>query len=237
MSANMDTDITPARQALTAGEQLLEQANRAEVVDDDSASRMTDLLGICKAQLKKAEDARKALVKPLNDHVKWINAEFKKSTEPLQVADRAGRKKLNAYLTEKQRAERAERERQRREAEERALAEAQAAADAGDAEGADAALETGADIPEAKRSAPVRGSYGASASTRGSWFVTVVDPGKVPERFLKVMRCDEVRLHSRASAVPLLALDVAAVAAAVEAKEPIEGYGLKIELRYEAAIR
>ena len=170
----------------SAGSELAAQAERAVIDSDDSASRMTDLLGIVKARLKSSEDARKALVKPLNDHVKWINDQFKGATEDLRTADALGRRKLNAYLQEKEARERAERERQRREAEERALEEASRLEASGKAKEAEALVDSAALIPEAPKSGPTRGAYGASAAQQRRWTFEVTDINKVPTEFLVV---------------------------------------------------
>jgi len=170
----------------TAGGQLLEQAQRAEVIDQGTASRMTDLLGVVKARLKASEDARTALVKPLNDHVKWINTQFKGSTGDLTEADHIGRGKLSRYLAEQDRAEAAKAAALRKEAEDRAIADAEAAEAAGRSAEAEQLMDTAAAIPDAPKAAPTRGSFGASAGTTKRWTFEVDDIRQVPAQFLQV---------------------------------------------------
>ena len=159
----------------TAGAELLIQANRGEVTDDASAEKMTDLTKFAKTQLKKSEDARKALVKPLNDHVKWINGEFKKAQEPLQEAEKVAKSKIGAYLSEKQRKEREEQERIRREEEERRLQEAARLEDEGDLSGAEELLDSAPTAATAPASSPVRGDMGGTASTMKVAKVRITD--------------------------------------------------------------
>src|SRR3990167_5234678 len=69
----------------------------ADVKDTESEARAVEFLSQIKLRLQKLEDARKFLVKPLNDHVKEINAKFKESTDPLSEADLAIRKGITVY--------------------------------------------------------------------------------------------------------------------------------------------
>lgn len=195
--------IQSAGPVQSVGTELLAQARRAEIIDADSAARMTDLLGIVKAQLKKAEDARKALVKPLNDHVKWINNQFKDAGQALVEADKEGRDKLSVW----QRAE-------RRRLEDEALAKALELEKAGDAEMAEVALEPQKTV--------TRGNMGATASTRSYWSVQVVDLSKVPQRFL-IRAQGPFRLNSRAAPVSLVSLNLQAIAEARAAGEAVNG--------------
>lgn len=170
---SIDNQITPITSA--AGE-LLDQVNRAEVKDDASADTMTDLVKYAKTQFKKAEDARKRLVKPLNDHVKWINGEFKKATEPLAEVEKIAKGKLGTYMAEKRREQEEEARKQREAEEAKRLAEAEALEQQGDAEGAEAKLNEAVDVPEQSQAPAVqRGNYGGTASTRKTYDAKVVD--------------------------------------------------------------
>ena len=64
------------------GTQLAEQVERALVTNDETLSKAGDLYKIIGNQIKKSEDGRKFLVKPLNDHVRSINNQFKPSRSP-----------------------------------------------------------------------------------------------------------------------------------------------------------
>lgn len=188
----MDSEMISKPEAVTdktaviqnEGRQLVEQCERAVIDGDESAEKMTDLLGIIKARKDRAEDARKALVKPLNDHVKFINAQFKESSASLVHADQIGRQKLGAYLTEKRAAERAEQERQRREAEDRAIEEASKLEAEGRNDEAARVVETASSIPQGKSSGPTRGMMGAKASTVTRWTFEIEDSSMIPKDFM-----------------------------------------------------
>jgi hypothetical protein len=181
---NSDPVTVEVRPIKQAGASLAEQAARAVVETAEEAGKMTDLLGYVKAQLRKAEDARKALVKPLNDHVKWINQQFKDATEDLRQADEVGRFKIQGYERERARLAREEAERRRREEEERLLAEAEARAAEGADQEADEILET--EIPEAPKAAPTRGDFGSSTVTRKVWKFRVKNLAQVPAAFIRL---------------------------------------------------
>lgn len=185
MSTPIDNTRELAEQCAAEGNALLAQAERAVVRDDDSAGRMTDLLKVVKVKKAKSEGGRKALVKPLNDHVKWINQQFKDAQAPLTQADTIGRQKLGNYQREVEYQRREEAERLRREEESRRLAEAEAAEQAGDTDKVDQALDEAVHIPDAPRAAPTRGNFGSS-STRKTWKYRLVDVTKVPVQFLQL---------------------------------------------------
>lgn len=163
------------------GQELLDQVKRAEVTTAEDAEKMTDLVKYAKQQKTKSEEARKALVKPLNDHVKFINNEFKTAQEPLTEVERIGRDKLNAFQREQDRIAREESERRRREEEEQRLKEAEEAQAAGDEEKVEETLSR--DLPEEKpKTTPTRGNFGSS-STRRVWKHKLVDLSKVPDEY------------------------------------------------------
>lgn len=77
---------------------IVEKAKEIAVVSDaESESRAAEFLKQLKLRMDVAETARVRLVKPLNDHVKMINAEFKKTTNPLSEADVLVRQGMTAY--------------------------------------------------------------------------------------------------------------------------------------------
>ena len=67
------------------------------VIDAPSEITAAEFLKQIKTRHSIAEDARTKLVKPLNDHVKMINAEFKKTTQPLEQAEALVKKGMIAY--------------------------------------------------------------------------------------------------------------------------------------------
>lgn len=111
-----------AEVASRAGEQavtLLVAARTVRIVDNVTAQDAADLRNTINNEEKHAEAARTALVKPLNDHVKWINEQFKPASLARQQALDILRRTLGAWddvqRKEREDAERALREEQERE--------------------------------------------------------------------------------------------------------------------------
>lgn len=96
---------------------LVDDARAVQVRDDEEAELATDFLSMIAGERKRAEDARTFLVKPLNDHVKMINARFKGPAEILKQADAIVREKVLSYRADVER--RRQEEIRRLEAEER----------------------------------------------------------------------------------------------------------------------
>lgn len=126
-------------------------AGRIDVRTAAEAEHATEFLTQIAGAKRRAEQARKFLVGPLNAHVKSINEKFKEETVPLEQADAIVRAKVLAYRREQERlrvaeqarldAERAERERQAEEQRRREEAEARAAREAAARESARAEAE------------------------------------------------------------------------------------------------
>lgn len=77
---------------------IVAKAKEVSLVNDaQSEVRAAEFLKQVKMRIDIAETARTKLVKPLNDHVKMINAEFKKTTGPLSEADLLVRRGMTAY--------------------------------------------------------------------------------------------------------------------------------------------
>mgnify|MGYP001826984397 CR=1 FL=1 len=125
----MSGTLLPAQQAKTAASSLLQQAKAHDVTDATLADNMTALVEYADGEIKKLENARKLLVKPLNDQVRFINAEFKAARETYEAASREGRAKLKPWLAklEKEQREREQEERKAAEEAARKLAEQKAA--------------------------------------------------------------------------------------------------------------
>ena len=108
-------------------------ARQIEVSTPEQASDATAFLAEIKASKMRNERARKFLVDPLNIQIKKINALFKETTTPLDVADRFVRRKVLDYQREQERLraeEQARLDAQRRAEEEAAAAERQRAEEA-----------------------------------------------------------------------------------------------------------
>lgn len=220
---------------------LLAQAQRAEIDSSERYATGADLAKIISTKIKAAEEARTALVKPLNDHVKWINGQFKPTTETLEQAKQL----LMAKMTRFAQLQEQEQARLRAEARAREEAEALERAKALEAEGkrelADAVLDTAASLPEAPlRSTPTRGNLGSTASTKKVWKLRIVDPAALPRWCVETVTPGEV-VSLQSAAVPLLSLNVKAINAAareaLEAGKPPLIPGLEFFQEVAVAIR
>ncbi len=165
------TLLTQSQPLVDNANNLIEQANKAVVSTVEEFSTATDFVRICQGQLKQSEDARKAIVQPLNDHVKWINVQFKPITDLVTKAKAIVSTKAARWKSEEDERVRKAAIEEQRLADEQALKDAEAALEAGDEGRADAILEVAAETPAPVMKAPVaRGSLtGATGSTRTNW--------------------------------------------------------------------
>ncbi len=114
---------------------LVDSAKTHRIVDDFTRGTAADLRNALKQAEKRVDDARTSLVKPLNDHVKSINARFKpmadQLTEAVRVLDneiiRDRRVREAAVEAERRRIEKERLELERKQAEARAEEARQAA--------------------------------------------------------------------------------------------------------------
>lgn len=116
--AELATPDEKARVALVAQEiaPVVAQAQSVEVRTRAEAEAATEFLSAIARATRKAEEARKFLVGPLNAHVKAINERFKADREPLDQADRVVREKVIAFRREEERRRAEEQARLQREA-------------------------------------------------------------------------------------------------------------------------
>ena len=75
---------------------LLEQGS-LEIKDETSFIQAGEILWAIRTFLKKVESMRVFFTKPLNDHLKDINAEFKQITNPLSNLDKQITQKMRVY--------------------------------------------------------------------------------------------------------------------------------------------
>lgn len=100
---------------------LQELCETISVSNPEEMSQAADLAIQVKARLNRIEQLRVEYVKPLNDHVKRINGDFKKAAEPFLAIETSLKGKISAYRMEQERI--ATEERKRLEAERRAEAD------------------------------------------------------------------------------------------------------------------
>ena len=153
---------------------MVETARSLSVVDETSMEGATALLVFVAGAKKSLEEQRVFLVKPLNDHVKAINAKFKEWIFPLDEADRLVRRKALGYQQE-QETIRLEALRQAEEARVATL---------GEPDVEDQEEETLPDLVE-RPSRTVTSDRG-STSVRKTWAFEVTDEDAVPREYLVI---------------------------------------------------
>jgi hypothetical protein len=165
------TLLTHSQPLVDNANNLTEQAEKAVVTTVEEFNISTDFVRICQSQINMSEDARKAIVQPLNDHVGWINDQFRPITNALKAAKDKVSGKAAIWKRGEDKRVREEAAEQQRLADEQAIKDAEAAAEAGDDERADAILEVASETPAPVARAPVgRGTLtGATGSTRTNW--------------------------------------------------------------------
>ena len=164
----------------------------ALVVTTDTLPQASDLLGLIKAALGEIDEQRVWLTKPLNEHVKGINAKAKEIAEPIQAADLMVRGKVTAFHTAERK--RFEEERRRQEQAELARLAAEAAridAETPDDEPVEAPPPP---APIALNAPPktVRSSM-ATTSMRDVWKWEIADESKIPREYLMI---DEKKVNA-----------------------------------------
>lgn len=165
------TLLTHSQPLIDNANNLTEQAERAVVSDAEEFANATDFIKICQGQFTMAEDARKAITGPLNEHVKWINAQFAPITSALTNAKDKVSVKAATWKQAEDKRVREEAAEAQRIADEQALKDAEAASEAGDDARAEAILEVAAETPAPVSKAPTaRGTLtGATGGTRTDW--------------------------------------------------------------------
>ncbi len=172
---------------------LVTLADSLVVASSAEMANGTDLLAQIKALLKRSEAARDVLVRPLNEHVRMINAQFKTVTEPLAGAERTIKAKMLAFAVEQERRAHEEAQRLHREAQERALAEIVNLDEAGETVAAEVALSFAvAAKPDEVRAEATTTLSGNTASVRKVWDFELTDIAKVPKGFLAL---DEAKVR------------------------------------------
>ncbi len=166
----------------TEGAGLAEMAGTLDV-SEATMGDASDLLGWIAGNKKRLEAQRVSLVKPLNDHVKFINGQFKDWMAPLESADQAVREKVLTYQREQSRiaAEAQAAEEERIRAEQARRAEEAEAANVPLAPAPPPMTETlPAPPPKTTRSAL------GTTTTRKVWQYEITDAEAIPREYLAV---------------------------------------------------
>lgn len=84
---------------------LIEAIKCVKVESDKDIEKYSEILVQIKARIKRIEEKRTEYVKPMNDQVKKINADFKQVSEPYINIERSIKTAIAEYLDEKRRIE------------------------------------------------------------------------------------------------------------------------------------
>ena len=189
---NFLTVFTPLIQNANA---LVEQANRAEIVDVETFNKGVDAVKICNGILARIEEARTRVTQPIGERIKWWNGEVAKITETVERAKKSFASKTLTFKQAEDKRLADEAEALRKQAEDQALADAAAAQASGDTERANALLDLAASTPKAKTGLKGRGTFtGASGGSKFVWKGEVSDlkaicaavvSGELPESIIK----------------------------------------------------
>ena len=98
---------------------IIARAETLTIAGEEEQSWALEELSTIRRLLKTAEEIRKKYTKPLNDHVKMINADVRKATDPLRRCETHLNKELREYRARVEAARRAEEARIRKLAEKR----------------------------------------------------------------------------------------------------------------------
>ena len=186
-----------------SADNLKQQVERAVIESNENQATAGDLMKLINNQINKQEEVRTALVKPLNDHVKFINDQFRPHMTILTNAKGALKLKMDAWAASETKRMRAEAAEKQKAAEEELLKRAIQNEENGNTEGAEALMDVAETVTkQAPVKTPIaRGNLGSSVSTRSTWhyeivnkleFIKAVAEGKLPldavlpnDKFLK----------------------------------------------------
>lgn len=149
-------------------------AGKIVVEKQDDVVKATEFLGGIKNRIKKIEELRTLFVKPLNDHVKTINAMFKEQSAPLEQIESKVKRAISDYKLEEDRKARAEEAR---------LEKIRATANAKRKEKGVAPIET--PLATVDRSEQTVNTEAGRTTTKKVWKFRILDINKVPRQFLR----------------------------------------------------
>ncbi len=155
-------------------ENLVAQADRAEITDADSYAKGGDLISIGRTRSKKVEDERLKIVGPFGKLVKFINTAYKLPKERFTDSRTIIETKMMKWKSAEDKMLRvaAEKERQALEAEALERAALEKTTEAQD-EVMDQAADAGKELVKESGVGLQRGVYGSSTGTRKTYFTEV----------------------------------------------------------------
>ncbi len=165
--------------------EIIKEAKSITINSELTSKHANDLLSACKKLYNIVEDRRKFFVKPMQDHVKNINEQFKKLTVPLEEAEGVLKDKLLGYIKELQKKEAEEsRIRQEKEREENKVKQATINDFLGPEE-KQVIIEEKPIVIDDKPKVTIDSGLGKSY-TRKVWRWKVIDESKIPDDYYRL---------------------------------------------------
>lgn len=158
--------------------ELVEAAKRAIINSAETMEKGADMSKLLKSLAKKIEEMRTTKVKPLNDEVSAINANFKAIINPLSEAAKGVESKMLAYTKEQEEIARKEAEKRRIQEEEERRISAEAAMvidENGNLYQEEMVIQEVAPVLAVAVPTLTRSSRGAVAGIRKTWTYEVID--------------------------------------------------------------
>lgn len=186
-------DLTQYEEAAT---NLLAQAERAEITDEETYAKGGDLAKVAGNQKKKIEDERKKFGDPFRLLVNTINDACKPAKTDLDKAVSVVKGKMLAWKKEEDRKRAEEARKVQEKLEQEALERAAAAKTEEDQDAImEAAAEASDQVEERSKVSTARGSYG-STSSRKTYRTNVIQMDAFLESLIAMARNGEIDLGS-----------------------------------------
>jgi hypothetical protein len=174
-----DINLPDTTELTNRADDLISSVGRAVIDSPENENKGGDLLKMLKTIIKKANDERTSIVKPINDSVKMINQKYKGITDPVNQAVKDLTKKLTDYKLEQQRIAREKEEQERKEREAKALEEAARLEEQGKSDAAEELVEAAEKASETTQKevskSTVRSDFGAVTTMKDNWSASLVD--------------------------------------------------------------
>ncbi len=173
----IEQTMVAVKKDLTSIEQ---EASAIKVTNDKEMATASEFLGVIKARVKRVEAKRVEYVKPFNDQVKKINADFKEMAWPYLAVEKNIKGKVGAYVDVKLAEEREE----QRKADDKRRKEAEALAKKENISNRKALAQV-EKVKVEEKPKSVKTEVGR-VNTRQVKKFEVVDPSKVPDEYKMV---------------------------------------------------